>query len=57
MSYTITDDCTHCGSCADECQIKAIKKDNHNYTIDQVVCVECGACFYVCDAGAITTGQ
>lgn len=53
MRYEITDDCTLCGSCADECQILAIKEAGQKYEIDQGVCVECGACVFVCDAGAI----
>lgn len=53
MSYEITDDCTLCGNCADECRIRAIIEEGNKYVIDQEFCVECGACTYVCDAGAI----
>lgn len=57
MVYIISEDCLHCGSCADECQIKAIKEEDRNFTIDQDVCVECGACLFVCDVGAIVMEQ
>ncbi len=53
MSYKITDDCTCCGNCADECPIEAIKQEENIYVIDQEFCTECGDCFYVCDADAI----
>lgn len=53
MSFEIVDNCTNCGSCADECQIKAIKDDGNKYVIDQKLCVQCGACFYVCGVSAI----
>lgn len=55
MRYEITDDCTLCRSCVDECQITAIKEKDDKYEIDQEVCVECGACEFVCDSGAIVT--
>lgn len=53
MSYEIMNNCTACGSCADECQIGAIKEDGDKYVIDQEICAECGACFYICDVDAI----
>lgn len=53
MSYEITDDCTLCGSCAEECQINAISQKEQKFEINQEVCVECGACVFVCDVGAI----
>lgn len=51
--YRITDACTLCGNCADECPINAIIEGENIYVIDQEFCTECGACVYVCDAGAI----
>jgi MinD superfamily P-loop ATPase len=53
MGYMITDDCTVCGTCADECPIDAIDQGDDIYIIDQQFCTDCGACSYVCDAHAI----
>ncbi|BBO81113.1 Ferredoxin [Desulfosarcina cetonica] len=53
MLYEITDDCSLCGRCADECQITAIKEEGQKYEIDQGICVACGACVFICDEGAI----
>ncbi|MCL2337981.1 MAG: 4Fe-4S binding protein [Firmicutes bacterium] len=55
MAYEITDDCVLCGNCADECPIKAVKNEGDKYAIEQELCVECGACTFVCDSGAIVT--
>jgi ferredoxin len=55
MSYEITDACVCCGDCADECKIGAVKEGEATYVIDQMLCVDCGACTYICDANAITT--
>ena len=53
MAYKITEDCTGCGICSDECAIEAIKEMRSAYIIDQEFCTECGSCAYVCDVGAI----
>jgi NAD-dependent dihydropyrimidine dehydrogenase PreA subunit len=52
MAYVITDDCTACGSCIDECPVEAIAEGDI-YTIDPEVCTDCGACVDVCPVDAI----
>jgi NAD-dependent dihydropyrimidine dehydrogenase PreA subunit len=51
--YVITDECTMCASCVDECAVDAISEGDDKYVIDQDVCVECGACADACPTGAI----
>ena len=53
MAYVITDDCTMCGSCTDECAVEAISEGDSKYVIDADACVECGACVDACPIGAI----
>ena len=50
--YKITDECTACGTCADECPSEAIKAGDI-YCIDQDICTECGTCIDACPSGAI----
>ena len=57
MNYRITEECTSCGACFQECKIDAIKNDTSAYSIDQEICVECGACQFICDFGAIVTAD
>lgn len=52
MAYIITDDCTACGTCLDECPVEAIAEGDI-YTIDPDVCTDCGACADVCPVEAI----
>ena len=52
MAYVITDDCTACGSCIDECPVEAISEGDI-YKIDPDVCTDCGACADVCPVEAI----
>ena len=42
MAYRITDECVACGSCKDGCPVEAISEGDI-YSIDQDVCIECGA--------------
>lgn len=51
MGYKITDECTACGSCADECPAEAIKEGDIYVITDE--CTECGSCVDVCPANAI----
>jgi NAD-dependent dihydropyrimidine dehydrogenase PreA subunit len=51
MAYTITDECTACGTCLDECPAEAIKEGDVYVITDE--CTECGTCVDVCPAGAI----
>ena len=43
MAYKITDDCTMCGSCEEECPNKAISQPDPDaiYKIDAAKCTEC----------------
>lgn len=50
--YRITDECTACGTCVDECPVDAIKEGDI-YVIDQDECTECGSCVDACPVGAI----
>ena len=52
MSYIISDDCTSCGVCADECPVEAISEGPDKYVIDQELCTECGLCSEVCPVEA-----
>ncbi len=53
MAYKITDACTMCGSCAEECPANAISEGKNTYVIDKDACTECGTCVDVCPAEAI----
>jgi NAD-dependent dihydropyrimidine dehydrogenase PreA subunit len=52
MAYKITDDCTACGTCIDECPVEAIAEGDI-YVIDPDVCTDCGSCADVCPVEAI----
>jgi len=53
MAYKITEDCTMCGTCADDCPASAIKEGDKTYVIDKDACTECGTCADVCPSEAI----
>lgn len=58
MALMITEDCTNCDACRDECPNEAIKEGDINYVIDPDRCTECvGAhdepqCALVCPVDA-----
>jgi ferredoxin len=52
MTYIITDDCTACGECAEECPVDAISEGDGKYEIDADACVDCGTCAEVCPVDA-----
>jgi len=52
MAYKISDDCTACGTCIDECQVEAISEGDI-YKINPDICTDCGACADVCPVEAI----
>lgn len=52
MAYVISDDCTACGTCIDECPVDAISEGDI-YKIDADVCTDCGSCADVCPVEAI----
>lgn len=57
MSYSITDECIACGSCEEECPVKAINEGEEKYMIDPDLCTDCGACADVCPVEAILPGE
>jgi ferredoxin len=52
MAYKISEDCTACGTCIDECPVSAISPGDI-YSIDPEACTECGTCADACPVGAI----
>ena len=52
MAYLITDDCTACGTCINECPVEAIQEGDI-YKIDADTCTDCGSCADVCPVEAI----
>ena len=52
MTYIITDDCTKCGDCVDECPVDCISEGEEKMVIDADECVDCGTCAEVCPADA-----
>jgi ferredoxin len=52
MAHVISNDCTACGTCINECPVGAIS-EGQIYKIDPEVCTDCGACADVCPVGAI----
>lgn len=52
MAYVISDDCTACGTCIDECPVEAISEGDI-YKIDPDTCTDCGSCADVCPVEAI----
>lgn len=52
MAFTISDECTACGTCMDECPSDAIKEGDI-YVITKA-CTECGTCMDACPVGAIS---
>ncbi|MBN2539621.1 MAG: 4Fe-4S binding protein [Deltaproteobacteria bacterium] len=56
MAYVITDECTGCGSCEDECSVNAISEGDDKYVIDPEACTDCGDCADICPVEAIEPG-
>jgi ferredoxin len=56
MAYTITDECTACGSCLEACSVEAIKEGEDKYVIDEKLCTDCGECCDSCPMEAIKPG-
>jgi len=52
MAHKISDECTACGTCIDECPVEAISEGTI-YKIDHELCTDCGACADVCPVEAI----
>jgi ferredoxin len=53
MAYIISDACTACGTCVDECPVSSITAGDPIYVIDPDTCIDCGACAAVCPSEAI----
>ena len=48
-----SENCVGCHRCIPYCPVAAIKIMDDKSMIDQDDCVECGACWNVCDADAV----
>ncbi len=46
--------CTACGTCADACQVAAVRVDEDLAVVDQEICLGCGQCATVCPSEAIS---
>ena len=54
ITYTISQDCIGCGTCAEECPAKSISGESQEvHVIDQSLCIKCGACQEVCPIDAV----
>jgi ferredoxin len=53
MAHKITDECTKCGTCVDECPVEAISEGVDKYVIDADTCTDCGQCVQACPCDAI----
>ena len=56
LAYVITDECTACGSCVDECPVDCISEGDI-YVIDAATCTDCGDCAAVCPVECINPGD
>lgn len=54
MAHKISDECSCCGACVDECPVEAISEGDEKYKIDVELCTDCGACVEVCPVDAIS---
>ena len=48
MTYTITEKCIECGSCAPFCEEEGIDYIDGHYVINQERCTGCGTCLEYC---------
>jgi NADH-quinone oxidoreductase subunit F len=54
IKYNITDSCTGCTKCSQECPVNAIPFNPYNkHEIDQAICIKCDNCRVVCHDSAI----
>jgi ferredoxin len=55
IKYEITDKCTGCTKCFQECPVNAIPFNPYNkHVIDQELCIKCDNCRIVCQDDAVT---
>ena len=55
MAYKITEDCTSCAACVDECPMEAISAGESTHVIDADKCTDCGICTDSCPVEAIVS--
>jgi ferredoxin len=54
ITYSITDDCIGCTSCAQHCPVDAIAmKPYEQHEIDPEKCIRCGGCQRICPVNAV----
>jgi NADH:ubiquinone oxidoreductase subunit F (NADH-binding) len=54
IKYNITDNCTGCTKCSQDCPVKAIPfKPYEKHEIDQLICTKCDNCRIICPEKAI----
>lgn len=54
IQYTITENCTGCTKCSQECPVDAIPlKPYELHVIDQDLCIKCDTCLQVCQDAAV----
>jgi ferredoxin len=52
VAHVIGEECVACGTCAEECPVKAIE-EGESYVINEEKCTDCGSCSEVCPVEAI----
>lgn len=57
--YAIKDQetCTDCGTCAERCQVSAIRYEDDHTVIEKQMCIGCGLCASTCPTGSITMAR
>ena len=53
MTYFISDKCTACGACMNECPVDAISAGDI-FIVNADDCIDCAACAEVCPVDAIS---
>ncbi len=54
MAHIISDECTNCGVCEEECTEGAISEKDDKRVIDPEKCTDCGNCVEGCPVEAIS---